>query len=52
MIFFTEYVKVNKEERMKKITVAKGDGIGPEIMEAVLNIFKAASNEPLYTLSA
>lgn len=24
-----------------KIAVAKGDGIGPEIMEAVLNIFKA-----------
>lgn len=29
-----------------KIAVAKGDGIGPEIMEAVLNIFKA-SNVPL-----
>ncbi len=27
---------------MDKIAVAKGDGIGPEIMEAVLNIFKAA----------
>lgn len=26
-----------------KIAVAKGDGIGPEIMEAVLNIFKANS---------
>ena len=25
-----------------KIAVAKGDGIGPEIMEAVLNIFRAA----------
>jgi len=24
-----------------KIAVAKGDGIGPEIMEAVLNIFNA-----------
>jgi isocitrate dehydrogenase len=24
-----------------KIAVAKGDGIGPEIMEAVLSIFKA-----------
>ena len=24
-----------------KIAVAKGDGIGPEIMDAVLNIFKA-----------
>src|SRR3954467_3489319 len=29
-----------------KIAVAKGDGIGPEIMEAVLSIFKAA-NVPL-----
>ncbi|MGL5888674.1 MAG: isocitrate/isopropylmalate family dehydrogenase, partial [Bacteroidia bacterium] len=29
-----------------KIAVAKGDGIGPEIMEAVLNIFRA-SNVPL-----
>ncbi|MDB5229352.1 MAG: isocitrate dehydrogenase [Chitinophagaceae bacterium] len=27
---------------MTKIAVAKGDGIGPEIMEAVLSIFKAA----------
>ena len=27
---------------MTKIAVAKGDGIGPEIMEAVLNILKAA----------
>src|SRR3954470_23733362 len=26
---------------MTKIAVAKGDGIGPEIMDAVLNIFKA-----------
>ena len=24
-----------------KIAVAKGDGLGPEIMEAVLGIFKA-----------
>jgi isocitrate dehydrogenase len=31
---------------MTKIAVAKGDGIGPEIMEAVLNIFEAA-NVPL-----
>ena len=28
---------------MKKITVAKGDGIGPEIMDAVLSILKAAN---------
>jgi isocitrate dehydrogenase len=27
---------------MTKIAVAKGDGIGPEIMDAVLGIFKAA----------
>lgn len=27
---------------MTKIAVAKGDGIGPEIMEAVISIFKAA----------
>ena len=26
-----------------KIAVAKGDGIGPEIMEAVIHIFNAAS---------
>ena len=31
-----------------KIAVAKGDGIGPEIMEAVLNIFKANSVELEY----
>ena len=31
---------------MTKIAVAKGDGIGPEIMEAVLHIFNAA-NVPL-----
>ncbi len=28
---------------MTKIAVAKGDGIGPEIMEAVLNIFNSAA---------
>lgn len=28
---------------MQRITVAKGDGIGPEIMEAVLRILKAAN---------
>ena len=27
---------------MKKITVAKGDGIGPEIMDATLEIILAA----------
>ncbi|KAB2918118.1 MAG: NADP-dependent isocitrate dehydrogenase [Bacteroidetes bacterium] len=30
---------------MKKITVAKGDGIGPEIMNATLSIMKAAGAE-------
>ena len=30
---------------MKKITVAKGDGIGPEIMNATLSILKAAGAE-------
>ena len=34
---------LNKEDFMtKKITVAYGDGIGPEIMKACLNIFEAA----------
>ena len=27
---------------MTKITIAKGDGIGPEIMNATLNILQAA----------
>lgn len=31
---------------MKKVTIAKGDGIGPEIMEAVLKIIKK-SNAPI-----
>ncbi len=31
-----------------KIAVAKGDGIGPEIMEAVLNIFKASKVDMEY----
>ena len=30
---------------MRKITVAKGDGIGPEIMDATLAIIKAAGAE-------
>lgn len=30
---------------MKKITIAKGDGIGPEIMDATLSILKAAGAE-------
>lgn len=31
---------------MKKVTIAKGDGIGPEIMDAVLKIIKK-SNAPI-----
>lgn len=31
---------------MKKVTIAKGDGIGPEIMEAVLKIIKS-TNAPI-----
>ncbi len=35
-------VCINQKIRMKKITFAKGDGIGPEIMEATLEIILAA----------
>ena len=31
-----------KQNTMTKITVAKGDGIGPEIMDATLDIILAA----------
>ncbi len=33
---------------MKRITIAKGDGIGPEIMDATLSILKAANAELEY----
>ena len=33
---------------MRKITIAKGDGIGPEIMDATLHILKAAGAELEY----
>ena len=33
---------IQTNKNMKKITVAKGDGIGPEIMEATLSILMAA----------
>ena len=33
---------------MKKITIAKGDGIGPEIMDATLLILQAAGAELIY----
>jgi isocitrate dehydrogenase len=36
---------------MTKITVAKGDGIGPEIMDATLDILKAAGAKRIpYTI--
>jgi isocitrate dehydrogenase len=40
----TRHICVNniKQQRMTKITVAKGDGIGPEIMDATLKILHAA----------
>ncbi len=38
---YTHIYKQNKHT-MDKIAVAKGDGIGPEIMDAVLGIFNAA----------
>ena len=31
-----------KMDKMTRITIAKGDGIGPEIMDATLEIIKAA----------
>ncbi len=34
--------KIKKQQAMKRITVAKGDGIGPEIMDATLSIIRAA----------
>lgn len=40
MIYFA--VSTNKSLSMQKITVAKGDGIGPEIMSATLDILTAA----------
>ena len=44
---FNGYTFVKKNNLMNKtITIAKGDGIGPEIMDATLKILKA-SNAPL-----
>lgn len=34
--------QIKKNKNMTRITVAKGDGIGPEIMDATLEIIKAA----------
>lgn len=38
-------VKIKSTKTMTRITVAKGDGIGPEIMDATLAILKAAGAE-------
>ncbi len=37
-----------KKNDMQKITVAEGDGIGPEIMEATLSVLKAANARLTY----
>ena len=44
MIFKSQFccIKFYKSSIMNKITVAKGDGIGPEIMEATLEIIMAS----------
>ena len=36
--------KINHKQ-MQSITIAKGDGIGPEIMDATLKIIKAAGTQ-------
>lgn len=36
---------IKQKSHMKKITIAKGDGIGPEIMDATLRIITAAGAE-------
>ncbi len=42
MYLFYFFCIVTKKKSMQTITVAKGDGIGPEIMESTLAILKAA----------
>jgi isocitrate dehydrogenase (NAD+) len=37
---FSEYN--NNNNRLYKVTLFKGDGVGPEIAESIINIFKAA----------
>ena len=32
----------HQKQKMRRITIARGDGIGPEIMEATLAVIKAA----------
>ena len=39
---FNFVLQTKKIHTMTRITVAKGDGIGPEIMDATLDIIKAA----------
>ncbi len=38
----TDFCFIKNNNNMRKITVAKGDGIGPEIMDATLNIILSA----------
>jgi len=38
----------HQKQKMRRITIARGDGIGPEIMEATLSILKAAGAELEY----
>ena len=40
--YYSHLHQRNNSKRMTKITVAKGDGIGPEIMDATLSILYAA----------
>jgi isocitrate dehydrogenase len=42
MYLIAQICGIKKCEAMTRITVAKGDGIGPEIMDATLSILKAA----------
>ncbi len=44
-ILKTQFCRINKTKTMTKITVAKGDGIGPEIMDATISILLAAGAE-------
>jgi isocitrate dehydrogenase len=42
ILFFNFVPKLKIQYKMTKITIAKGDGIGPEIMDATLEIILAA----------
>lgn len=39
---FNEKQELSKDQKVLKIAVAHGDGIGPEIMDATLRILKAS----------